>query len=170
MSVNSDLLNNRKSAQRVSKSAEDSGYNQDDINVIMFKENLKKYYVKESTFETEVSSKITVCAAIGGALGGTLGAMIGAIAAVGTTLVLPGFGLVIAGPIAAAIAGAGAGGLFAGLVGALIGWLIPENHLVAYEQNIHDGDNLTSDKSKSQDNPAQFYNHWERHHGSKMLG
>ena len=180
MRVNSDLLNNVKPNNvkpivRGYESVEKFGQSQVDINVVLFKENLKKYYAKEVAIENGVGNKVTLCAAIGGALGGTLGAMIGAIAAVGTTLVLPGFGLVIAGPIAAAVAGAGAGGLFAGLVGAFIGWLTPEDHILAYKQNIHDGGSATNEKSKFENNVHQFDNQWfdnqwKSHHGKKMHG
>ena len=52
---------------------------------------------------------------IGAPAGGAVGAVLAAIAAVGTTLFLPGINLVIAGPIAAALAGAGAGGATGGL-------------------------------------------------------
>jgi hypothetical protein len=62
-----------------------------------------------------------------------------AIAAVGTTLFLPGINLVIAGPIAAALAGAGAGGATGGLIGALIGAGIPEYRAKVYEAGIKGG-------------------------------
>ena len=42
-----------------------------------------------------------------------------AIAAIGTTLALPGLGLLIAGPIAAALVGAGSGAAAGGVLGAL---------------------------------------------------
>src|ERR1043166_9300669 len=62
-----------------------------------------------------------------------------AIAAVGTTLFLPGINLVIAGPIAAALAGAGAGGATGGVIGALIGAGIPEYRAKVYEAGIKGG-------------------------------
>ena len=40
---------------------------------------------------------------IGSAIGGTVGAVLAAIAAVGTSIVIPGLGLFVAGPIAAAL-------------------------------------------------------------------
>ena len=49
-----------------------------------------------------------------------------AVAAVGTTLLIPGLGIVVAGPLAAVIAGAGAGAATGGLIRALVGWNIPE--------------------------------------------
>ena len=49
-------------------------------------------------------------------------AVLAALTAAGTSIALPGLGLVIAGPLAAAAAGAGAGAATGGLLGALIGW------------------------------------------------
>ena len=63
---------------------------------------------------------------VGAAVGGGVGATLAAIFAVGSNVVVPGLGLVVAGPIAAALAGAGAGGATGGLVGALVGAGIPE--------------------------------------------
>ena len=76
---------------------------------------------------------------IGGAVGGAVGAAIAAIAAVGTTLFLPGINLVIAGPIAAALAGAGAGGATGGVIGALIGAGIPEYRAKVYDAELRGG-------------------------------
>lgn len=48
---------------------------------------------------------------IGSAIGGTIGAVAAAVAAAGTSLVFPGLGIVVAGPLAASLAGGGAGGV-----------------------------------------------------------
>ncbi len=168
-SLNNKALNHKESADHAYESTAESAYSHDDINVIMSEETLKKYHGKEATLETSVGSKATEGAAIGGALGGTMGAMIGAIAAVGTTLVLPGLGLVIAGPIAAAIAGAGAGGLTAGLVGALIGWGISEDRLKAYEQDTNDGSEFSVIQSKFEDDTQRFESQWKNHNRNQAL-
>ena len=86
--------------------------------------------------ETEFGNKAAEGAGIGGAIGGTVGVIAAPIAAVGTTLVLPGLGLVIAGPIAAAVAGAGAGAAGGGLVGALAGWSVPEERVKVYGERL----------------------------------
>jgi hypothetical protein len=77
--------------------------------------------------------------ATGAGIGGTLGAIIGAIAAIGTSVLLPGLGLLVAGPIAGALVGAGAGGITGGLLGALVGSGIPEEHAAEYETGIKSG-------------------------------
>jgi hypothetical protein len=55
-------------------------------------------------------------AGVGGAMGGLAGAVIGGLVAVGS-LVIPGAGLLAAGPLVAALAGAGAGGAAGSLIG-----------------------------------------------------
>jgi uncharacterized membrane protein len=65
--------------------------------------------------------------------------VVGAIAAVGTNILVPGLGLVIAGPIAAAIAGAGAGSVTGGLIGALVGAGIPDYKAKEYQEGIARG-------------------------------
>jgi hypothetical protein len=90
-------------------------------------------------FETTSVSKAAEGAGVGGALGGVAGATIGAIVAIGSNLVVPGLGVVIAGPIAAALAGAGAGGLAGSMVGALVGAGVPEEHAVIYEAGVRKG-------------------------------
>lgn len=77
--------------------------------------------------------------AIGGSIGTAVGATLAAIAAVGTSLVIPGLNLVIAGPIMAALAGGGAGALSGGLIGGLVGLGIPEQDAEVYNQALRTG-------------------------------
>lgn len=74
----------------------------------------------------ELGTKAAQGACVGGAIGASLGVSAAAFAAVGTSTVAPGLGLLIAGPGAAAIAGAGASGVPGELMGALVGWNIDE--------------------------------------------
>src|SRR4029078_10346792 len=78
-------------------------------------------------------------AGVGGAVGGVVGAVLAAIVAVGSTIILPGLNLVIAGPIAAALAGAGAGAATGGVIGALIGWGSPGECAMGDDEGRHDG-------------------------------
>src|SRR5262249_37529882 len=76
---------------------------------------------------------------VGGAIGRAVGAALAAVLAIGTTIVVPGFGLVIAGPLAAAFAGGGAGAVAGGIIGGLIGLGIPEPDARAYQEALRDG-------------------------------
>jgi hypothetical protein len=75
--------------------------------------------------------------------------VLAAIAAVGSTIFLPGINLVIAGPIAAALAGAGAGGATGGLIGGLIGAGIPEYRAKVYDAGLRGGGILLGVEARS---------------------
>jgi hypothetical protein len=79
--------------------------------------------------------------------------------------VLPGLGLVIAGPIAAALAGAGAGGAAGGLVGALIGWGIPEERIAEYESGIREGAILMGVRPRNAEDALAFEHSWRDANG-----
>ena len=99
------LFRDRESAERAYSSIVDRGYGQDDVNLVMSDETRKKHFAADGR-ETELGSKALEGAGTGAAIGGAVGATLAAIAAIGTTLALPGLGLLIAGPIAAGLAGA----------------------------------------------------------------
>jgi len=115
------------------------GYSQDQISVLM-SDTTRTYYAEEAKEgKIERGSKMAEGAATGGAIGTAIGAGLAALAAIGTSLVLPGLGLVIAGPLAAAFAGGGAGAVAGGLIGGLVGYGIPESNAKAYEEALRDG-------------------------------
>lgn len=91
----------------------------------------REFGVKEST-------KAPEGAATGAAIGGTLGAIIAGLAAVGA-IVIPGVGLVAAGPILAALAGAGAGGVVGAAAGAAAGAAKPEHELKLFGDDLRAG-------------------------------
>jgi hypothetical protein len=130
------LFRDRESAEGAYRSLSSRGYGKDDVNLLMSDDTRKKYFTDD---ETELGTKAWEGAGKGAAIGGGVGATLAAIAAIGTTLALPGLGLLIAGPIAAALAGAGTGALTGGLIGALVGHGIPEETAKHYEQGIKDG-------------------------------
>jgi len=116
----------------------DKGYSTDEIILLMSDETHNTHFKDnkdDSGFQTLAMEK----AGLGSAIGGTAGAVIGAIAAVGTTIALPGLGLVVAGPIVAALSGAGAGGLAGGIIGGLVGSGIPKEKATFYEHSIKCG-------------------------------
>ena len=168
MSIITGLFKDKESAESAYRSASQSGYSPNEINVIMSEETREKYYGKNTTLETEVGNKAAEGGAIGAAVGGTVGAIAAAIAAVGSVLVLPGLGLVVAGPLAAAVAGAGAGGVTAGIIGALIGWGIPEDRLEEYENGLKDGGIVVGVKSRSDEDTKKFENEWALNKGSQI--
>lgn len=134
--MTTEIFDNQEDAEKAYQDAIDAGYTPQDINVMMSEDSRKKYY--DSVLVKE-GSKASEGVGIGGATGAALGGIIGAIAAIGTSLVIPGLGLVIAGPLVAGLAGAGAGSIAGGLLGALIGWGIPEDKAKVFETGIKSG-------------------------------
>lgn len=129
------LFHDRTAAENAYQELLDRGYTRDQISVLMSEESRTSFYGKT----TVMNSKAAEGTGVGAALGGTAGAIVAAIAAIGTTVLIPGLNLVILGPVAAAIAGAGAGGAAGGLIGGLVGAGIPEETVRHYEKGLRDG-------------------------------
>jgi len=161
------MFRDRDSAERAYQSLSSRGYGKDDVNVLMSDETRKTHF-GDNTAHTELGDKAMEGAGVGSAIGGTAGAIIGAIAAIGTSVALPGLGLIIAGPLAAALAGAGAGGLTGGLVGALVGSGIPEEHAAEYESGIKQGGIVMGVKPRNEEDARYFEEEFRRHNGDKI--
>ena len=149
------MFRDRNSAERAYGALHERGYSKDDVNLLMSDETRKTHFGNHSA-DSELGDKAMEGAGVGSAIGGTAGAVIGAIAAIGTSVALPGLGLIIAGPLAAALAGAGAGGLTGGLVGALVGSGIPEEHAAEYEQGIKNGGIVMGVKPRNAEDAKYF--------------
>ncbi|MDB5884750.1 MAG: hypothetical protein JWR74_921 [Polaromonas sp.] len=165
------LFPDRASAEAAYNSAHSRGYSKDDVNLVMSDDTRKRHFSDDSTMggkETELGNKAAEGAGIGGAIGGTIGAILAGIAAVGTSIALPGLGLVIAGPLAAAAAGAGAGAAGGGLLGALIGWNIPEERVKDYEEGVKNGGILMGVKTRNNEDAMHFENEWKQKGGQHI--
>ncbi len=137
------LFKSKVAAESAVDSIMKRGFTRDDISVLMSDATRSKEFALQT--RTHAADGL----GIGSAVGGTIGAVLAAIAAVGTTLFLPGINLVIAGPIAAALAGAGAGGATGGVIGALIGAGIPEYRAKVYEAGLRGGGILIGVEARS---------------------
>ncbi|MDQ3755353.1 MAG: hypothetical protein M3371_11560 [Acidobacteriota bacterium] len=162
------LFRDRESAERAYGSMSTRGYSKDDVNLMMSDDTRKRYFDSDTAPDSELGSKAMEGAGVGSAIGGTAGAVLGAIAAIGTSLALPGLGLIIAGPIAAALAGAGAGGLTGGLVGALIGSGIPEDRAKEYEEGVKSGGIVMGVNARSDEDADYFENEFRTHRGENV--
>jgi uncharacterized protein YjbJ (UPF0337 family) len=162
----SGLFRDRESAERAYGSLSERGYGKDDVNLMMSDDTRKKYFSDDD--DSELGTKAWEGAGKGAAIGGGVGATLAAIAAIGTTLALPGIGLLIAGPIAAGLAGAGAGALSGGLIGALIGHGIPEEHAKHYEQGIREGGIVMGVQPRSDEDADYFEKNWRENRGESI--
>ena len=132
----SGFFDSRDDAQTAVNQLESIGVARSDISLVFRDENegRGKTVVTDAT-----GSHAGEGAGTGSIIGGTVGAILGALAATATSVVIPGVGILLAGPIAGALAGAGAGGLTGGVLGALVGAGIPEDTAKTYESGIQRG-------------------------------
>jgi len=163
----SGIFRDRSSAEKAYQSLHERGYSKDDVHLMM-SDDTRKTHFGDDTAHTELGDKAMEGAGVGSAIGGTAGAIIGAIAAIGTSVALPGLGLIIAGPLAAALAGAGAGGLTGGLVGALVGSGIPEEHAAEYEEGIKNGGIVMGVKPRNAEDAKYFEEQFKNNNADKV--
>lgn len=145
------------------------GYKSNDINVLMSDDTRKRHYgdVTPGT-ELEGGTKAAEGMGMGGAIGGGVGATIAALFAVGTSIAIPGLGLVVAGPIAAALAGAGAGAATGGLIGALVGAGIPEERAREYGRGLNEGGIVIGTRARDDAHAAELERDFGSYGGSNV--
>ena len=160
------LFNDRPSAERAYDSVTSRGYTGDDVNLVMSDETRKRHFAPDGS-ETELGTKAAKGAGVGGAIGGVVGA-IAAVVATGAAVVIPGLGLIVAGPIAAALAGGGAGAAAGGLIGALVGAGIPEERVKHYEAGIKKGGILMGVKARNAADAEYFERDWKSNQGEHV--
>lgn len=149
------MFADRQSTENAYNTLHERGYDKDDINLVMTDETRKKHFAKA---DTEVGTKAMEGAGTGSAIGGVVGAAVGIIAALGTSIVVPGLGLVIAGPLVAGLAGAG--GVTGGLVGALVGSGMPEERARLYESGVKDGKIVMGVRPRNEEDARYFREDW----------
>jgi uncharacterized protein YjbJ (UPF0337 family) len=155
-----------ESAERAYNSLASRGYSKEDVNLLMSDETRKKHFGDKD--KSGLGSKAMEGAGAGGAIGGTIGAILGALAAIGTSLAIPGIGIVITGPIVAALAGAGAGGLTGGLIGALVGAGIPEDRAKLYEDDIRKGGIVMGVNPRNEEDARYLEEEWRKSKGENI--
>jgi uncharacterized protein YjbJ (UPF0337 family) len=159
-------FSDRDSAERAYNSMMDRGYTRDDVNLMMSDDTRKRYFADAA--DTELGSKAMEGAGVGGAIGSVTGGILAALTAIGTSIALPGIGLIVAGPIVAGLAGAGAGGLTGGIIGALIGSGIPEDRAKLYESDIRNGGIVMGVNPRSPEDAEYFEREWKGYQGRNV--
>jgi uncharacterized protein YjbJ (UPF0337 family) len=155
------------SADRAYRSMLDRGYTNDDINLMMSEDTRKKYFSGQKG-ATEIGTKAAEDAGKGAAVGGAIGATIAAIAAIGSSVIFPGLGVVVAGPLLAGLAGAGAGGATGGLIGYLVGKGIPEERARLYENDIKNGGIVMGFNPRSDEDADYFEREWKNYRAENI--
>jgi uncharacterized protein YjbJ (UPF0337 family) len=146
------------------------GYGHDAVDVLMSDETRRRYYPDTKPGQ-ELSSgtKAVEGLGVGSAIGGGVGAAVATILAVGSSIAIPGLGLVVAGPIAAALAGAGAGGATGGLIGALIGAGIPEERAREYESGVRDGGIVIGARARAEAHDRELERDYQTFGGTSVV-
>jgi hypothetical protein len=134
------VFRSRLAAEQAFEFLNQLGYRDSEINVLI---SDKVHTTEAPLIPAEERIGTTGHAAEGAGVGGAIGTVVGAtaagIAAIGTSLAIPGLGLIVAGPIAAALAGAGVGAVTGGVIGAVAGAGINEQNADAYVAALREG-------------------------------
>lgn len=157
----------RSSAERAYGATRELGYEGEEINLLLSEETRERYFSRGP--DTQLSDKASqsteesthAADELGGPAGGTIGTVAPALAAVGTLLLIPGLGILAAGPVAIALTAAGAVGVTGGLIGALTHWGIPKTRVEEYERSIRDGGILFAVKPHSQSDATELARRWQ---------
>ena len=154
----SGSFKDRKSVERAYNSLKEKGYTDKEIDIMMSDATHAKYFKKNE--EEGLGSKVMEGAGAGSAIGGVVGATVGILAAIGTSIAIPGLGLVLAGPIALGIAGAGAGGVTGGVLGALVGAGMPKDRAEKHEKSIREGNIVMGVRPRSSTDHSAIGHDW----------
>ncbi|MCF0057065.1 hypothetical protein [Dyadobacter sp. CY356] len=144
------------------------GYTRENISVVMSEATHTGHSnsIKEESIET---SHTLEDAGRGALLGGTAGAIVSAIAAIGSSLALPGFGLILVGPLLAGLTGAAAGSIAGGTIGAVMGAGHPAEHKEYYETSIQEGGVMISVSPKNALDKVEIIEAFEKNNGQRIF-
>ncbi len=150
-----------ESAEKAYGKLRDRGYYDNEITVVMSEDSMKRYFDKHPKEEdSDFGNKAAAGAGVGAGVGGAIGAAAGIIFALGTAVVIPGLGIVIAGPLAAGLAGAGSGGIAGGIIGALVGAGIPKEKADKYAKGIKEGEIVVTVQLRNEEDGRYFEDEW----------
>jgi hypothetical protein len=164
------VFRDRVKAQKVYDWLLDHGYTSSELNVLMSDKTRSTYYQAEEGEEApmKAGNQAVEGMAVGGAIGTAVGAGLAAVAAIGTSLAIPGLGIIIAGPIAAALAGGGAGAVAGGLIGGLVGLGLTESNARAYEQALKEGGVVIGVVPHSSEDADRIKTHFQNQGGENV--
>lgn len=154
------------------------GFTTSEINVMMSERTRNLYFAQDIDLDqsesrrdqsgTTAGSHAMEGMGVGGAVGTAVGATIAAIAALGTSLLIPGLNVIVAGPLVAGLAGGGAGALAGGLVGALAGMGLSEQNAQVYNDAMKQGGVVISVTPRDADQASQIKQVMIEHRGQEV--
>lgn len=164
------VFRDRYDAEQVFNFLHDKGFADSEINVLMSDKTRATYYPPTSKegHHHAAGTMVTEGLGVGGAIGTAVGATLGAIAAIGTSLAIPGLGLIIAGPIVAALAGGGAGAVAGGAIGALVGAGMTQENAEAYAEALRNGGVVVGVAPRSDDQANEIERKFKEFNGENV--
>lgn len=163
------VYRDRDAANRAYEWLESHGYSPSEINVLMSDRTRTYFSSKGTDAKIKAGDKAVEGVATGGTIGTAVGATLGALLALGTSVVIPGLGFVVAGPVLAGLAGGGAGAIAGGLVGGLVGLGIPESNAQAYEEALNNGGVVFGIVPHSNEDADNIMNYFEKHGAENIV-
>ena len=152
------LFADREAAERAYQALRSRGYTDAEVSMLMAAETRERLFGDGKSIDSK-RTKALEGAGVGAGAGVVAGGVLGALVAA-ASLVVPGVGLILAGPVAAAMAGAGVGGAAGGFVGALVGAGIPEDRAARYESGLRAGGIVMGVSPRSDEDAAYFERSW----------
>ena len=165
-----ELFDTPESAERAYDHLQEMGYNPDEFNVLMSAETHKLFKSGNPVAATAAGTEVLHASEkVLGAAGASsaAGALSGVIAGVGASLLVPGLGLVVIGPLAAL--GAGLGAALGAMYGIAFGEMA-ENKTADYEAKIHQGKILVSTTPHSPEDREEIQRAWKAIRASSSEG
>jgi hypothetical protein len=153
------LFRDGDTAERAYQALRSRGYSEADVSLMMSDETRQRLVSGGAAPASGLGHKALEGAGVGAGVGVVAGGVLGALVAA-ATVVVPGVGLVIVGPVAAALAGAGVGGAAGGMLGALVGAGIPEDQAKTYESGLRAGGIVIGVAPRTDEDRDHFERHW----------
>lgn len=137
----SGIFNSYDNLDALMSELHSQGVRDQDLNIVM-SDKTRDYFAADdnnSAFAkaANTDNKMPEGLSTGAVSGGLLGAIIGGLTLVGS-VVVPGAGLLAAGPIVGALTGGATGAAAGGLVGALVGLGIPDDEAETYNRALQE--------------------------------
>jgi hypothetical protein len=161
------LFRNRREAECAFDAALARGHDPAHINLVLTDATRTRSFPANRPSDSALAEKVAQGAhdesgagILGGPVGGTVGTIAPVVAVVAAATLIPGLGLVLAGPAAAAVAAAGAVALAGGLLGLLTDWGIPKDVIERYDAVVHDGGIVIGVNSRSASDAAELAQSW----------
>jgi len=162
------VFRDRLQAQAAFDWLHEQGYTSNEISILMSDKTRAAYFPHEGENPLTADTKAVEGIGVGGTIGTAVGATIAAVLAVGTSIIVPGLG-VVAGPLAAAFAGGGAGAVTGGVIGGLVGLGIPEPNANAYQEAIRDGGVFIGVSPRNDEDSTRIKRYFEQHQGESVV-